>query len=341
NDARKKVAECLGAAISEVMFTSCGTESDNNALLGIFDQLSIQKGSHIITTTVEHSAIRKTCQYLEKMRGAQVSYLPVDHLGRLDMDQYKKSFRKKTILVSIMAANNETGVLFPIKELCHIAHEKGVLFHTDAVQAVGKIPVNVQDLDVDLLSLSGHKIYAPKGVGALYIKKGIPCQAVIKGGTQEKGRRGGTENLASIVGLGVAMERIQKCLKDETPIITKLRDEFESNILKTVPNSHINGDAHHRVGNTSNICFRGVEGESVVLSLDLKGISVSSGSACSSGSIEPSSVLLAMGLTREEAGASIRFSFGKGNSQEDVCEALKTIPKVVEKLREYSPIQLS
>ncbi|MBI2608051.1 MAG: cysteine desulfurase NifS [Deltaproteobacteria bacterium] len=335
NRAREQVAEYLGAESSEIVFTSCGTESDNMSLIGIYDYVR-GKGNHIITTQVEHSAIMQSCKYLES-RGAEVTYLPVNRDGELDLEEYKKSFREGTLLVSVMMANNETGVIFPIEEMVTIAHEKGVLFHTDGVQAVGKLAFNVKELDVDLLSLSGHKIYAPKGVGAVYIKKGVPCMSVVKGGTQEKGRRGGTENLASIVGLGQAMERLFHHQEEENKKIKKLRDFFEENIVAKVQGSYVNGVREKRVPNTSNICFKGVEGEGVILSLDLKGISASSGSACSSGAIEPSRILLSMGRSKEEAGASVRFSFGKSNTQEQVRKTVEIIPHVVEKLRAYSP----
>ena len=338
NQARKEVAGYLNGEVLEIVFTSCGTESDNMALVGIFDQFH-KKGNHIITTEVEHSAIIRSCEYLES-RGAKVTYLKVNRDGLLDLDEFEKSFTDKTILVSIMLANNETGIIYPIKKMAEIAHKKGALFHTDAVQAVGKIKVDVKDLNVDLLSLSGHKIYAPKGVGALYVKKGIPCTSVVKGGTQEKGRRGGTENLASIIGLGKAMLRLMKDQENDNQKIKKLRDHFETTVLQTIPHTFLNGGEEPRVCNTSNICFKGVEGEGVILSLDLKGISASSGSACSSGAIEPSRVLLAMGRTKEEAAASVRFSFGKSNTPEQVDRVLEVLPATIEKLRAYSPISL-
>ena len=338
NQARKEVADCLNAEPSEVVFTSCGTESDNMALIGIYDQFH-KKGQHIITTEVEHSAVIRSCEYLES-HGAKTTYLKVNREGLLDLNEYEKSFTDKTILVSIMLANNETGIIYPIKKMAEIAHKNGALIHTDAVQAVGKMKVDVKDLNVDLLSLSGHKIYAPKGVGALYVKKGIPCTSVVKGGTQEKGRRGGTENLAAIVGLGSAMLRLINEQEKDNQKIKKLRDHFEKAVLKIIPYTFVNGAQEPRVGNTSNICFKGVEGEGVILSLDLKGIGASSGSACSSGAIEPSRVLLAMGRTKEEAGASVRFSFGKSNTEEQVERVLEVLPGTIEKLRTYSPISL-
>lgn len=339
NRAREQVAVYLNAEASEILFTSCGTESDNIALISMYDQFC-DRGNHIITTEVEHSAIIQSCHYLEK-RGAKVTYLKVNHDGLLDLDQYRKSFTDKTILASIMMANNETGVIYPIKEMATIAHERGALFHTDAVQGVGKISVDVKGLDVDLLSLSGHKLYAPKGVGALYVKKGIPCVSVVKGGAQEKGRRGGTENLASIVGLGCAMSRFQKYEAAENQKIKKLRDQFEREVLKTIPGTYLNGVKEPRVPNTTNICFTGVEGEGMILSLDLKGVGASSGSACSSGAIEPSRILLAMGRSKEDAGAGVRFSFGKSNTEKDVERVLEILPDVVEKLRAYSPVKVA
>lgn len=338
NQARKEVSDYLNAEASEIVFTSCGTESDNMALIGIYDQF-YKKGNHIITTEVEHSAVIRSCEYVEA-RGAKITYLKVNRDGLLDLEEFEKSFTDKTVLVSVMFANNEIGVIYPIKKMAEIAHKKGALFHTDAVQAVGKMKVDVKDLNVDLLSLSGHKIYAPKGVGALYIKKGIPCLSVVKGGTQEKGRRGGTENLASIVGLGKAMLRLVSEQEKDNHKIKKLRDHFEKAILQTIPYTFLNGAQEPRVANTSNICFKGVEGEGVILSLDLKGISASSGSACSSGAIEPSRVLLAMGRTKEEAGASVRFSFGKSNTEEQVNRVLEILSPTIEKLRTYSPISL-
>ena len=338
NQARKEVAGYFNAEPAEIVFTSCGTESDNMALVGIYDQFH-KKGHHIITTEVEHSAIIRSCEYVES-HGATVTYLKVNRDGLLDLDEYEKSFTDKTILVSVMFANNEVGLIYPIKTMAEMAHKKGALFHTDAVQAVGKLKVDVKDLNVDLLSLSGHKIYAPKGVGALYVKKGIPCVSVVKGGTQEKGRRGGTENLASIVGLGKAILRLTTEQEKDNQKIKKLRDYFEKTVLKTIPYTFVNGAEEPRVGNTSNICFKGVEGEGVILSLDLKGIAASSGSACSSGAIEPSRVLLAMGRTKEEAGASVRFSFGKSNTEEQITRVLEVLPGTIEKLRAYSPISL-
>jgi cysteine desulfurase len=338
DEAREKVANLLNADPSGIVFTGGGSESDNLAIKGAVYALK-KEGNHIITTKVEHPAVLNTCEYLEKT-GYKVTYLPVDHEGMIDLDELTGSITTKTVLISIMYANNETGTLLPIKEVGEIAADKGILFHTDAVQAAGKIPMNLKDLKIDLLSLSGHKLYGPKGIGCLYIKKGTSIVPLIHGGHQEGGRRAGTENIPSIVGLGKACEIASKDMESQAKRITKLRDRLYEGIIDKLDHIKLNGHPVKRIPNTLNVSFEFIEGESLLLNLDLEGVAVSSGSACTSGSLKPSHVLTAMGLTPEIAQGSIRFSLGRNNTEEDVEYVLDVLPEIVNRLRSMSPLYL-
>lgn len=333
--AREKMANLIGAARpSDIIITSCGTESDNTAIMSA---LLTQPGKkHIITTAVEHPAVRSLVNDLAK-QSYELTELPVDDLGRLNPDELRKSIRPDTAIVSIMWANNETGTVFPIEEIASICAEKGVLFHTDAVQAAGKISINVSKTPIDFLSVSGHKLHAPKGIGFLYVKKGVKFHPLIIGGHQERGRRGGTENVASIVGLGTASSLALERLNDENTRVKKLRDKLEEGILKTIQNSKVNGDPEHRLSNTTNIGFDFVEGEAILLSLNEFGICASSGSACTSGSLEPSHVLRAMNVPFIRAHGSIRFSLSYYNTPEEIEYVLKQMPSIIERLRAMSP----
>lgn len=334
NRAREEVAALIGADPSEIVFTSCGTESDNAAIWGVLH--SYPQKRHIITTRVEHPAVGNLVTYLSK-KGYKVTLLPVDREGLLKPEQLAEAITDETALVSIMWANNETGVLFPIETLAHIAKSRGVLFHTDAVQAVGKIPIDLSRVPVDLLSFSGHKLHAPKGIGVLYIRKGTPFTPFIIGGHQEKGRRGGTENVPYIIGLGKACEMARKHLVEENRRIRKLRDKLEEGILQSIPRVIINGSRKERLGNTLSISFEYVEGESILMHLSNLGICASSGSACTSGSLEPSHVLRAMGVPFTAAHGSIRFSLSVYNTEEDIDYVLEHLPSVIRRLREISP----
>ena len=336
DEARSQVAAFMGADPSEIVFTSCGSESDNQAIKGIATQYA-KRGRHIITTTVEHPAVLETCRHLESM-GHAVTYVPVDRAGMVDMNEYRKSFRDDTVLVSSMMANNETGNIFPIKEMAAYAKERRVLFHTDAVQAAGKIHLNVRDLGVDLLTISGHKIYAPKGVGALYVRKGVKIANLIHGGHQEDGRRAGTENVAGIVALGVACELAEREIDALTPRLLQLRNKLEKGVLEKFDEVKLNGHPTSRVPNTSNISFFYVEGESILLDLDLEGVAASSGSACSSESSAPSPVLTAMCIPPEQSRGALRFSLGRENTIEDVDYVLEVLPPIIERLRSLSPL---
>ncbi len=333
-EAREQVAELLGAHPDEVIFTSGGTEGDNAALRGALEALPDKR--HVITTRVEHPAVLNLCRYLEG-RGYEVTYLSVDRLGRLDLEELRASLREDTALVSIMLANNETGVIFPLAEVAEIVKERGVVLHCDAVQAVGKMPIDLRSLPVDLLAISGHKFHGPKGVGALYVRRGTPWIPLIIGGHHERGRRAGTENAASIVGMGKAAELAREELRhvDE---VRSLRDKLERGILERVPRVLLNGDPHGRLPNTSNLCFEGVEGEALLLRLDEVGIAVSAGSACSSGSGEPSHVLKAMGVPEPAIHGAIRFSLSRFTTEEEVDYVLQELPAVVEELRALSPL---
>ena len=331
--ARESVAALLGCRPTEVVFTSGGTEADNLAIFGL-----VSAGDHVITSTIEHHAVLNAAKRLPEL-GVEVSYLAVDGQGRVDPDQVRRALRPNTKLVSIMWANNETGVLQPVEEIGKISAEAGVCFHTDAVQAASKIPMAVDAIGCDLLSLSGHKLHAPQGVGALYVRKGTPLRPMLFGGSHERSRRAGTENVPGIVGLGRAAELAREDLEQGRHLVMAgLRDSLERALLERVEDAGVNGGDVARVPNTASIYFDCIEGEALVIALDLKGLAVSTGAACSSGAIEPSHVLTAMGLSRERARASIRFSLGKQNRPEDVEVATQLVPTSVARLRELSPL---
>jgi cysteine desulfurase len=334
--ARERVAKGLGAKSNEIYFTSGGTESDNWAIKGIAFA-NENKGKHIITTSIEHHAVLHTCKYLEKY-GFESSYLPVKRNGIIDINELKKAIREDTILISVMFANNEIGTIQPIKEIGKIAKEKGIYFHTDSVQAVGNIPIDVNELNIDLLSLSGHKFHGPKGIGALYIRKGVNISNMLHGGGQEKKMRAGTENVPGIVGLGKAIEIATKNIEKKNKDITELRDMLIDGLLDEIPDTILNGDKEKRLPGNVNVCFKYIEGESILLMLDMKGVCASSGSACTSGSLEPSHVLLALGLKHEIAHGSLRLTLSKYNTKEEVEHVLETLPPIVAKLREMSPL---
>ncbi len=331
--ARTQVASLLGAEESEIIFTSCGTEGDNAAILAALKAQPNKK--NIITTEVEHPAILNLCRKLEK-EGYNVTYLSVNSKGQIDLDELQASITGNTAVVSVMYANNETGVIFPIEQIGQIVKEYGAIFHVDAVQAVGKIPLNMKTSTIDLLTLSGHKIHAPKGIGALYVRKGVRFRPLLIGGHQERGRRGGTENVAGIVALGKAAELAQEHLTDIDQE-KQLRDKLEQGILSAIPNTAVNGDRVNRLPNTTNIGFKYIEGEAILLSLDQYGICASSGSACSSGSLEPSHVLRALGLPYSVLHGSIRFSLSRFTTEAEIDEVLKILPPVINRLREMSP----
>lgn len=332
-DARFRVAQLIGAEPEEIIFTSCGTESDNTAIMSAVESLPSKR--HIITTRVEHPAVLNFCKHLAR-KGFRVTFLPVNNYGQLNIDELLKVI-DDTALVSIMYANNETGVIFPITEIAEILKERRILFHTDAVQAVGKIPIDVKKLPVDMLSLSGHKLHAPKGVGALYVRKGTRFYPYIIGGHQERGRRAGTENVASIIGLGKACELAMKNLNDEVAYLKGLRDKLETALLKSCPDVIINGDINNRLPNTTNLSFEFVEGEAILLRLNEYGICASSGSACTSGSLEPSHVLRAMGIPFTAIHGSIRFSLSRYNTGEEIDRVIKIMPGIIKELRQLSP----
>jgi len=336
DDAREKVCAFLNCSPVEVIFTSCGSESDNLAIKGVA-LAKKSKGNHIITTRVEHPAVLNTCKYLEK-EGFDVTYLDVDSEGLLSLDRLREAITPKTILITIMYVNNETGVIFPIGDIGKIAKERDITFHTDAVQAAGKLPLDVKSLNCDLLSISGHKLYAPKGVGALYAKRGVRLVPLIHGGHHERNRRGGTENVAGIAGLGRAVEVAARDMEKENERLKKLRDRLHKGLVERVPHVKLNGHPEKRVANTLNISFEFVEGESLLLNLDMLGVAASSGSACTSGSLEPSHVLLALGLTPEVSHGSVRFSMGKSNTEEDIDYILEKMPPIVERMRSMSPL---
>lgn len=335
-EAREKVAKAIGAEPEEIYFTAGGSESDNTAIRGIAYAYR-NKGNHIITSKIEHPAVLETCKQLEK-EGFEITYINVDENGILKLEQLKKAIRNTTILISIMFANNEIGTLQPIKEIGEIAKEKHIFFHTDAVQAVGSVKINVKEMNIDSLSMSAHKFYGSKGIGALYVKRRIKFQKLINGGHQEKNKRAGTENVPAIVGMGKAIELAYQDLEDHTRKIEKLRDYYVEEVRKRIPYIKINGDLEKRLPGNSNISFRFIEGESMLLNLDLKGICASSGSACTSGSLDPSHVLLAIGLPHEIAHGSLRISIGKYNTKEEVDYLLDNLTKIVERLRNMSPL---
>lgn len=334
--AREQVAEALGASANEIFFTACGTEADNWAIKGVA-LANQKKGKHIITSQIEHHAVLHTVQYLEKM-GFSVTVLPVDGEGKVSPDALRDAIREDTVLVSIMMANNEIGTVQPIRELAAIAKEKGVLFHTDAVQAVGSLAIDVKELGVDLLSLSAHKFGGPKGVGALYIKRGTRIDNFMHGGAQERNRRGGTENVAGIAGLGKAISLATANIEEKTARITALRDKLIAGIEKEIPHIRFNGHRTDRLPGNVNFCFQYIEGEALLLRLDAKGIAASSGSACTSGSLDPSHVLLALGLPHEIAHGSLRLSIGEQNTEEEIDYVLKVLPDIVNTLRQMSPL---
>ncbi len=335
-EAREKVAQALGANAKEIFFTGSGTEADNWAIKGVA-YANKAKGNHIITTAIEHHAILHTCQYLEN-DGFEVTYLPVDENGLVTPKQVEDAIKPNTILISIMFANNEIGVVQPIGEIGRIAREKGIYFHTDAVQAIGNVPVNVVNMNIDLLSLSAHKLYGPKGVGALYIRKGTKTVSFMHGGAQERGRRASTENVPAIVGLGKAIELATNNIDEYNKKLMALRDRTIEEIINKIPFVKLNGDRHQRLPGNVNFSFEFIEGESLLLMLDMKGIAASSGSACTSGSLDPSHVLLAIGLPHEIAHGSLRLTFGEENSDSDVDYLMEVLPAIVERLREMSPL---
>lgn len=335
-EARKQLQDLVGAEFDhEIMYTSGGTESDNAAILSA---LETQRGrDEVITSTVEHPAVLSLCDHLEKTRGITVHRIPVDSKGRLDIEAYRKALGPKTAIASIMWGNNETGTLFPVEKLAELAHEAGALFHTDAVQAVGKIPMDVKTTEIDMLSLSGHKLHGPKGIGALYIRKGVRFRPLVRGGHQERGRRAGTENAPSIIGLGKAAELAKQYMSDEQTRVKGLRDRLEMGLLQRIGNSFVTGDPDNRLPNTANVAFEYIEGEAILLLLNKAGIAASSGSACTSGSLEPSHVLRAMNVPYTAAHGAIRFSFSRENTAEDVDQVLESMPGIIEKLRSVSP----
>jgi len=334
DEGRAKVADFLGAEPSEIVFTSCGTESDNAAILGTLD--SYPEKRHLITTRVEHPAVGNVSTYLGR-KGYRVTELSVDREGRLDLDELKESLTDETALVTIMYANNETGVIFPIEEIGEIVKARGIPFHTDGVQAAGKIPLNMKKSKLDMLSLSGHKLHAPKGIGVLYIRKGTRFSPFMIGGHQEKGRRGGTENVPYIIGLGKACELAKKHLDEENTKVKALRDYLEAKLLEKISNTLVNGDRVHRLPNTVSVSFEYVEGESILLLLSDLGICASSGSACTSGSLEPSHVLRAMGVPFTAAHGSIRFSLSIYNTKEEMDYIIENLPPIIQRLRDISP----
>jgi cysteine desulfurase len=337
--ARHKVAVLIGARDEEIIFTSGGTEADNFALKGIAFA-NQGKGNHIITSTIEHHAILETCKFLEKT-GFNVTYLPVDKSGLVDPNDVRRAISKKTILVSVMFANNEVGTIQPVAEIAKIAHESGILFHIDGVQAAGHIPIDVNKIGIDLLSMSAHKLYGPKGTGALYMRKGIKISPFMHGGGQEKGWRASTENVPGIVGFGKAAELALTEIDSEALRLTQLRDKLIHGILEKVDHSSLNGHPSKRLPNNVNITIDYIEGESMLLNLDMEGICVSTGSACSSASLEASHVLLALGLDHVHAHGSLRFSMGKWTTKEDIERVLEVLPRIVAKLRLMSPLLTS
>jgi cysteine desulfurase len=335
-EAREKVAKAIGAQAKEIYFTGSGSEADNWALKGVA-AANKKKGNHIITSAIEHPAIMNSCKYLEG-EGFEVTYLPVDSDGLVSLEDLKNAIKANTILISIMFANNEIGTIEPIQEIGAIARERGILFHTDAVQAVGNIPIDVDKMNIDLLSLAGHKFYGPKGVGALYIRKGVKMSSFMHGGQQERGKRASTENIPSIVGLGKAIEMATENLEEYNKKILSLREKTIEGLMAKVPYIRLNGHRHNRLPGNVNISFQFIEGESLLLMLDMMGVCGSSGSACSSGSLDPSHVLMAIGLPHEIAHGSLRLSFGDENTDEDVDYILEEIPKIVNRLRDMSPL---
>ncbi len=342
--AREQVAALIGARPQEIVFTSGGTESDNHAIFGIVSSsftsftssTSSTSSRHIITTAIEHEAVLNACQALEK-EGVRVTYLSTDREGQIDLEELRRAIRPETVLITIMHANNELGTVQPLEEIGRIAAEADVYFHTDAVQSAGKIPIDVNAFRLDLLSLSGHKIYAPKGIGALYVRGGTRLRQLLYGGHHQRGFRPGTENVAGIVGLGKAAEIARNSLAADAQRVSALRDKLQQGLMHRVPQSRVNGGGAPRTPNTTNLVFPGVEGEALLIALDLKGLACSTGAACSSGAVEPSHVLTAIGLPPEEARASLRFSLGRHTTSADIDFALNVVPAAVAQLRELSP----
>lgn len=335
-DSREKIAKILNCKPSEIYFTAGGSESDNTAIKGIAHSYK-NKGNHIITSKIEHPAILETCKELEK-EGFEVSYISVDENGIINLDELRKAIKPTTILITVMFANNEIGTIQPIKEIGEIAKNNNIYFHTDAVQAVGNLKIDVQNMNIDALSLSGHKFYGPKGIGALYVKTGVNFKKYIDGGHQERNKRAGTENVAGIVGMAKALEMAYETLEEHNKTIKELRDYYEKQIEERLPYIKINGDKEKRLPGNSNISFRFIEGEGLLLNLDLKGICASSGSACTSGSLDPSHVLLAIGLPHEIAHGSLRISIGKYNTKEEIDYLIENLVEIVNRLREMSPL---
>jgi cysteine desulfurase len=346
--AREQVAALIGARTQEIVFTSGGTESDNHAIFGVITSLMAQPTlavrpssprqapPHIITSSTEHEAVLNACQAAEK-QGVSVTYLPVDREGQVARDAIRRSIRPETVLITVMHANNELGTIQPLAEIGRIAKEHKIYFHTDAVQSAGKIPIDVNALNVDLLSLSGHKLYAPKGVGALHIRSGTRVRQLLYGGHHQRGARPGTENVAGIVGLGKAAEIARNSLASDAQRLSQLRDTLEGGLLERIPQVRVNGSAAPRTPNTTNLMFAGIKGEALVIALDLKGLACSVGAACSSGAVEPSHVLTAIGLSQEEAKSSLRFSLGRHTTESEINFALEVIPAAVAQLRALSP----
>jgi cysteine desulfurase len=335
-DSRKTVAAALGARPDEIVFTSGATEADNIAVTGVASA-QCKKGLHIITSKIEHHAVLAACENLASI-GFEISEVPCDSGGMVDPGDIKRAIRNDTILITIMHVNNEIGTILPIEEIGEIARERGVIFHTDAVQSIGKVPLDLKGMSVDLLSMSGHKIYGPKGVGLLYVKRGTALKPLVFGGGHERNRRAGTENLAGIVGLAKAVELVTRDIEGHNGRMSALRDKLEKGLASSVSHIQVNGDVSRRVSSTSNISFEFVEGESLLLSLDMEGIAVSSGSACSSGSMDPSHVLLAMGVSPEIAQGSLRISLGRDTKDEDIDYVLEVLPRIVERMRSMSPL---
>ena len=335
-EAREKIAALFHAHPDEILFTSCGSESDNTALWSAVKTQPEKR--HIVTTAVEHPAILNVVQYWEQ-EGYHVTRLPVDSKGRIDLEDYARALTSDTALVTVMYANNETGNLFPIEKMAEMAKEKGILFHTDAVQAAGKITIDLARLPIDMLSLSGHKLHAPKGIGVLFVRRGLIFRPFLRGGHQERGRRAGTENVPYIVGLGVACELAERCMSEEQSRVAVLRDRLEQGLCETVPMTRVNGDPAFRLPNTTNISFKNIEGEAILLMLDRLGICASSGSACTSGSLEPSHVLRAMQVPFTYTHGSVRFSLSRYTTEEEISYVLREIPPVIERLRALSPFK--
>ena len=333
--ARKQVQALIGAEYDhEVVFTSCGTESDSTAILSALKAQPERK--EIITTTVEHPAILTLCEYLEK-DGYTIHHLKVDNKGRLNLEEYKKLLSDQVAIVSVMWANNETGTIFPVVEMAELANAAGVMFHTDAVQAVGKLPIDLKNTKIDMLSLSGHKLHAPKGIGALYVRRGLRFRPLLRGGHQERGRRAGTENAAAIVALGKACEQAMDHMEYENTTVKALRDRLEQGILSQVPNAFVTGDPDNRLPNTSNIAFEYIEGEAILMLLNKEGIAASSGSACTSGSLEPSHVMRAMDIPYTAAHGTVRFSLSRYNTQAEIDKVIEAVPPIMARLRKLSP----